>query len=189
MSRNIVVVGIEGYSASSRPEEKTLSSVLYKYINKYKDNVLDFKEIYSSNLGTVSECNDFVYARYSKDNNLLVVGKSLGGVKAYRLLKRAWDTINKYKQVAFIFVDAHSPFPTFIGSLRNLRLRWKWLRPGRVYFNVYQKESYPKGAKVKNATHQIRLYDANHWNIIRHEKTQELIDDGFKYLGAGDEGT
>lgn len=183
MDKDIVVVCIEGFSASSRPDKKTLSAVLAKYVQKHKESVFDYKEADSSSFNCVADCGDFISARCYPGTNLLLVGKSLGGVKLYRLLKRWWETIDKYNKVVCLFIDAHSPFPTFIGNFRNLKLRKKWIKPCRVYLNVYQKESYPKGAKIKRVSKGVRLFEnTNHWNIINAKETNELIEESFNYL-------
>jgi len=182
MKKNIVINCMEGYSSSVRPDEKTLSAVLEKFTKKYEKSILSFNES-NSNLSAVRKCRKFIKEHCDEKNNLFLIGKSLGGVKTHKLLKKAWSTINTYNKVVVMFIDAHSPVPTFIGDCRNLKLKKEWKVDKRIYLNVYQKSKYPRGASVKNCTVEHFLEkDVDHWNIIKHPKTKELIQNAFDFL-------
>jgi len=192
--KDIIINCIEGYSASIRPDSKTLSSVIDDYVMKYHDRIFNYNKIESAKLSSIRNSKKFIckHIKYAKDLNLFLVGKSMGGVKTYWVIKRCWKIMKQFKKVVVLFIDAHgTPINEFwrftpYGKNREIKLKKTWLDKSKIIFlNVYQHNEYPEGAKVKNdciVQYKLDSKDVNHWNIINNTVTHELIENSFRYF-------
>jgi len=181
MARKIVIVTIEGYSASLRSEGKTLSTPFNEVRAEFETAAtVVHHQFHSSDPGVVRKAACCLLAEKTEDG-LYIIGKSLGGVKAFRVYKRICNKIAQHRRVSLVLIDAHSPFPTFYGPYRKIKIKTK--HANTKVWNVYQRNKYPRGAYVQNADLNLCLVDGtDHWNIIFKEETKELYRRGFEWL-------
>jgi len=173
------VIGIEGYSASSRPEEKTISAVLLDILD---DMMLDyeFKEL-SSKRKVFRE-----FPKYLKTllpDTLVLVGKSMGGARVQKLYHKYFDEINRFKRVFVLFIDAHKPL-LLLGVTRKLNIK-KYSDKITIY-NTYQRNKYPRGASIKgDFNRNVEQFDnVDHFSIIHTTITKNLIKEGISTVIA-----
>ena len=188
MSRDIIVRCIEGYSESIKDDDKTTSSVIDKIVKKHNERICDYSITESKII--IFDYKEMIYNILLKINgvnnpNLIIIGKSMGGVNAYKLYNKMFKHFVYFNKVILFLIDAHAPLPFLIGDVKNLRVRRKWRNfENRKFINIYQKNSYPRGASLSHADidHRLNNSDVDHWNIFKHNTTVELLEDSFEYL-------
>lgn len=186
---------LEGYSASSRSEDSTISSLLKPVIfdTEFAELGIMFCELNTAKVSCVKDCAEFV--KNSKGDNLLIVGKSMGGAKTFyaykRLVKKYKEELKNKNKVALVFIDAHghpihSVNPIPFGKIRPIRIPNDWYKiTNSGFYGFYQHNKYPRGAKVCGASDCLKLYytdkngaEVNHWNIIK----QQVIWDKVRQI-------
>lgn len=186
MKKNIIIYCIEGYSAPIKDDKNTVSSVIDKIVKKYYENIVHYIIVNSKIIGFKYKKERFNILSKSLNVNqpsLVIIGKSMGGVNAFRLYKKMFNDFIRFERVSLVLIDAHAPFPFLIGNIRDLRVKRKWRMVTRAFTNIYQKRKYPKGASLYGATIDYLITDKNvtHGNIIKNHITKELIDDSFRF--------
>jgi len=200
----IIVNCIEGLSASSRDEESTLSHLTRNVIRSYMvghPGVTDIilHEVASGGKSAIDRSLIFIEQNTHSAlviPKLLLVGKSLGGVKTWWILKSHWAKLAKYK-VYCLLVDPHGPImgDDVVGSYkkgRNLSDKEAWHSYDTLRREcIYQQDHWPTGARWDGAENEKFPEGADHWNITEKGSeysglTKQKIRDGLDWL-AGEE--
>jgi hypothetical protein len=192
----MIINAITGYSASLRSNQKTLPGFLYDIIKNGKD----LPEDISTNIEQSSypKCieDSVKFVLNKSDDSLILVGKSMGGVKTWWMFYNYWKPIlKKYKKVGILFIDPHGwqAGDHHIGSygtnLKEFEILSEWVNKDNLRIScIYQHNKYPKGAilDIPEGTtniHNIKLgSSADHWNITElnsesgQRVAEELID-------------
>ncbi|MBN2440986.1 MAG: hypothetical protein JXJ04_06560 [Spirochaetales bacterium] len=124
--------------------------------------------------------------------NLLVVGKSAGGVLAWNTFKRHWGTIDDFHKVAMVLVDPHGSVTDDgnVGPYCDSQSLWwpsNW-STNKSYFrvyNIYQHTSGLTGASFpsSNVYKNIKLSgDVSHDSIPGKEDTKLLIREAVRFV-------
>ena len=135
------------------------------------------------------EVERYVDSHNSAENNLILVGKSIGGVNVFKVFENVWSHLD-YRRIVLFTVDAHwkpAGYPKNdlqIDGRAFEKLDLKWM-------NYFQKNKYPRGANAKNATENHNLtgihYEADnalvvHMNIIHYPAIKENLTSCMRWV-------
>ncbi|MBN2735593.1 MAG: hypothetical protein JXR70_01340 [Spirochaetales bacterium] len=125
--------------------------------------------------------------------NLLVVGKSAGGVRAWYAFKRNFGTLDDFNKVALVFVDPHGSAlgDGEVGTYSDDQsLTWpsSWSTNKSFFrvYNIYQHSngltgaSFPSSNVYKNI--KITGNSVSHDNIPGRQETKDLIREAVRFL-------
>ena len=207
MRHKIIVLAIEGYAASARKDEDTLSASVEKVFNwKILKGMIEEGHCH------ITEMNSFKYSCVKNiAANLMVsialsqaydkidvvcIGKSMGAAKLLhginKYIKHCLKDPRKAAQLAkvnsfnLMFIDPHGKprqewfsFKPTYGKRRDLEIPHHWWKvlPNLSISNYYQQEEYPEGAKVIGANPVVKLTDCDHWNITEHKEVIKGLKD------------
>lgn len=171
-----------GFSASIRRSKRTLSGFLYDILTDMPDiQGVRINVEYSTDSDCVGSSIRFLYSE--PDGRVLLVGKSLGAVRTWWMLKSRWAaferilSVRKGARIGVVLIDPHGiqRGDGLAGSygvgLRRMSFDPAWSRYGLSVRCIYQRNKYPKGACLdipqgaENAGN-IRLGEyADHWSV------------------------
>jgi len=136
----------------------------------------------------------------------LVIGKSLGGAKTYKMLASNASFFDDFYRNSVITVDAHEPVaPGDEGRCErwydyvyfrchssdwngHYDLAWKSAWNTMVandqigFFNMYQRDDWPRGYSFSTADYNWRIYGYDHSAIANCPYTVSLIETAVYYL-------
>ena len=202
----IIINCMEGLSASSREEEATISHlVLYLvdlFLMSYPTPVV-FNEM-GSGRTSIDESLKFIKNNFylgQQQKKLFLVGKSLGGVKTWWMMKSHWGKLRDFVKIACLTID---PYGSILGDNQvgpydhNSPLGWKEHWDKAIFenqlkiVNLYQHSKFPRGAKWPKANDYEFSKGADHWNITdlesKHSRlTRDMVTECMEWLVRGDE--
>jgi len=176
--KNLHVSSITGFSASARKKAETLPDFL-KDVFQGRDNTT-FGNVYSSDHKCIQKLITDVLTCESE--RVLIVGKSLGGVRVWWALTEYWGhfqhLLNSGTKIGAVLLDPHGwqvgdgETGSYGMRLKHLGINPEWDRPDFRIKCVYQQNKYPKGCRLGwggNAENVKLSRFANHWNITEIE--------------------
>jgi len=191
--KKLIIPYIEGYSSSSRKDEVTLSDTIKKIIKQYEnDFTIVSKEFTSFGFWKSRQVRRWITKNSNAGDNLLLVGKSMGGVKVHDITTRFFNDWKDLDKIGITIIDGHSStiqdfFKSPHGKYRGFA--WSYLWDGRMgdsleINNVYQHNKYPEGASFPTATINLDLTGQNvdHFNITHYNEVIELLKSSFDYF-------
>jgi len=187
MSKDIIVHYLEGYSASSKKNIDTISNIVGKSLEEYKDYIFKTKEFHSRII-----CNSYKKSiNYINETRkqlsmpaLYLIGKSLGAIGTLKILDKIKTSIGRYRKINVLLIDPRSflKYGTFVKEffLPDFLCNNDYIR----VCNVYQTSKGPKGISIPNANIDVRVSGSNvdHHNIVNHEITTSAIIKGMDFL-------
>jgi hypothetical protein len=188
----MLVNAIVGFSASLRKNTETLSGFLDDVICGMSDRPDEVvkQARYSSNDGCIGTSIDFI-KNHSSDR-VLLVGKSLGAVKTWWLIRERWDffegEIRHGRRFGVVLIDPHGRqmYDGIVGSygVRHMAIEFsrKWICDEMLFRCIYQRNKYPRGAMLNIGSdavnaENIRLGEhADHFDVtdMRTQAGQEV---------------
>lgn len=175
----MILNAISGFSAKLRPREKTLHEFLDLILENFPCHLNVKKNyLFSSDLNCVEDTVRFVQT--SGDNRILLVGKSLGGVRTWWSLTKYWENykrklkISADSRLGVVLLDPHGcqvgdgRVGSYGVGLDLLEYNKEWYRPDIRISVLYQRNKYPMGAHMMASNDRcvnIEVPGGNHWNI------------------------
>jgi hypothetical protein len=209
--KNILVHVYEGYSASSRKvlNKDTLRNTVkgvveknatyaysvdidkFKKVDVYKARGIRYNVIQTNSVGFFK--NWIAIHRMKKaiktlvtipsEWEILLIGKSAGGAKTIKLQK-TYKYFQKFNKIACVTIDAH--FKVLIGDKIKLpkKCKKKWSNNLCRFFNVFQRNKWPKGSSFPLANMNKQLTDKkyDHWNITSSKYAKDAIQAGIDFV-------
>lgn len=193
-----------------RKSKKTLKGFLDDVLNDMGDGKPRgiHKEVFeSTDIHCVSRAISFM--QVSPGNRYLCVGKSMGGVRVWWMLTKFWsnikhmmgvvDTGGRRPKLSVVLIDPHGnqsgdgSVGSYGVSLSELWYSAGWSMSDVRFSVVYQRNKYPKGAKlqvpsgVENVTNVRLGSGANHWNVTEIDSetgriVANLIQDEIRWV-------
>lgn len=172
---------IVGFSASIRKSQRTLDGFLSDVIGGMPDAPPVRKRVrYSTDDDCIDSSIRFLYR--GPDRRILLVGKSLGAVRTWWMLRSRWDAFERLltvrkARIGVVLVDPHGiqREDGLMGSygvrLKGMFFDPRWKRDDLAIRCLYQRNRYPKGARLdilKGADNaeNTRLGEyADHWSV------------------------
>ena len=172
-----LVITITGASASIRKRKDTLPEFIEDVIKGQPDIEPVFYNVFSSD----SDCVEKAVRRiWAWPYNILLIGKSLGGVRAWWAITHYWERfklkLDSGQKFGVVLIDPHGPQKGdkragwYGVSLQTLRMKRAWNRKDMKISCVYQRNKAPKGAHLpsnKFARNKKLNSKADHWNITQ----------------------
>ena len=192
----IAVNVIEGYTPEIKGNCLGKKVLDYLLANKI---YFEYNKTYSRNPNCIS--NSFVkIMETEKADTLLLIGKSMGAVKSYILLKIYIEMLlTRFKKIVLFMIDAHGNPRENLWFLPYGRYRSINCMPLRKYledetleiYNIYQWNKYPKGAQCKGRS--IGVIDTlghvwkcgietDHFNIFEVKEFKMMLESAIKSL-------
>jgi hypothetical protein len=183
-----IIIG--GASSSSTDDVSSIrNNVIGSTVNVKNMSIMEV-----SSLGNRSGVIDHIGAvNPSLYDSLTVIGKSLGGKRLMQAYDKLKKSVDLFKRVSLVFIDAHSPFPNYYGKYRGMEIDTAssvlYTGFGVKTWNVYQHNSKPYGCSV-NATGEIkstRVCDKNvdHFNIVNTVDVMRAISEAMNWATLG----
>ncbi len=174
----LLITTISGFSASSRKEKKTLEGFIQDVL---KDGNIDaeVRSFFSIDDDCVQRL--VLSANSTHAPKVLIVGKSLGGVRAWWALTKYWAHF-KLKlahwdtKLGVVLLDPHGcqvgdgKVGAYGKRLKKLGYLPAWLRDDVKIKVMYQRNKYPEGVGMlkKDNVENVRLSKrADHFNITQ----------------------
>jgi hypothetical protein len=176
----MILNAITGFSASMRPEEKSLGG----FISDVLKDMPDRPAIIHKNIEFSSKENcipdSIHWMNTVSGNQILLVGKSMGGVKTWWMIHHYWKNIlarfntGPTGKLGVLLIDPHGwqRGDGCVGSygleIDEMRANREWERADVRIKCLYQRNSYPKGAMLGDeydAWNTKLGKDATHWNV------------------------
>lgn len=187
----MIINAITGFSGSLRKSSESLPGFVKETFGGW-GNVLINNE-YSSD----SKCldNSLKFMKCYPLDDLLLIGKSLGGVRTWWLATKYWENLKGRLdygyRVGIVLLDPHGwqlgdgTVGSFGVGSRNLKYDKRWdpyiddpfnvlhkchvSEPSKMCIMcIYQSNKYPKGAIIEGGKNVVDIHlgkNANHWNI------------------------
>jgi hypothetical protein len=182
----IVINTISGYAASSRKKADTLAGFISDIVNRQQymsDWPLPPVEIFdyfSSHRDCINESRGSLYAGNLGSNRIQYIGKSMGGVKTWWMLTKHWEQFKRYLEdddakIGVTLIDPHGAqkgdgkigsYGTFLQKELPMHPDWK-NHPNFKIQCLYQRDKYPRGAKLAGFSPNIKLGNSNHWDVTK----------------------
>jgi len=183
----ILINCIEGLSASVRNDENTISTVVIDAVDEFVDAHPEvpvcINEV-GSTINPVDRSIQFLHNNLRwgwSRTRVLLVGKSLGGVLTWWMLRSCWRKLKAFGRISVLTVDPHGPVfgDGVVGPFMKGRpLTWKdeWLQADHLdVVNLYQHNKFPTGAFFEGASNIEFAQGADHWNITDRESPYSTI--------------
>ncbi len=185
MGKNIIIQYTEGYSASSKKDEKTLSAIVEPILADHQQYIAKQREVRSTMFFPYRKMKEWIFDKSIKNPKLFLIGKSMGAYNTIRFCNKYYkEMIKHFNAISIITIDPHAPL-FLAGKFRDLTLNKgiKSFWQTRIT-NFFQQNEYPNGASVKNVDMNVRLVEknVNHWNIIKNKRVIIDIESGLEYL-------
>ena len=194
----ILVVCVEGLSASIRSEQSTLSYLVCNEIvlfnRRYPSEPVIMREVNSSGDVDRDIIGFLIDDSWAGKGGigLMLVGKSYGAVKVWSFLEEYWSWIRDYKKIYTLLIDAHgvsfndNQFGPY-GKRKSLGFNKKWKVDHLKAVNIYQQYKYPYGARWDGAVNTEYPIGADHWSITDIESeysefTRRKVRQGLEWL-------
>lgn len=190
-------------------DEKTIT----KLYNTVKDKVPGWTRIRSVWISgtydvgkTKNEIDKLVTASGKSRSNLLLllVGKSLGGAKTYKMMYNYASSFDDFYRTAVVLIDSHEPIaPGKYGRAnrwydyvmfrrnssswrKNYDLKWqsRWDSFGSklAIYNTYQRKHWPQGYSFSAATVNTRVNNKDHFEIVQCPESEANMERAFRFL-------
>jgi len=151
-----------------------------------------YSEVHSTSIWARLLIRLFIKKNANKNKNLLLVGKSMGVVKLYRVIEDHYHLFEKYNKISFLSVDGHSRLFKDIfkgrkpyGEKRPFRYKHNWSRKKIAVFSLFQWFKFPKGAAWSNVPREDCkrvMNPTDHFKIIRDPEMFEQLDKALRFL-------
>jgi len=200
----MIINTISGFSASSRKNSDTLKGFIEDVIDeiplssgiKIINHLSSNKECIRDSLHSLMQEKQ---SHYNRDK-ILFIGKSMGGVKTWWMLVKHWKWFKKILEgyntkITVILIDPHGVCAGDgkIGSYgtwyrKVLKYDERWAEYDNFNINcIYQRNKYPRGAKLSNNMSNERIYNSNHWDVTdintpSGRQVADLIHEQMKWL-------
>ena len=186
----IVINTISGFSASSRKNSDTLSGFIQEivrrqqYMSDFPIPDIKLNSHFSTNPSCVEDSLSSLVEGtipWNIINRVQFIGKSMGGVKTWWLLKKHWDEFRKFLEeednpkIGVTLIDPHGAQPgdgkigsygTFLQKELEYDKRWDKYPNFKIQC-LYQRDKYPRGARLSGFSPNIKLNNSNHWDVTK----------------------
>lgn len=158
-------------------------------------------------IGDAKKEIDKIVRDYNKNPSellLLLVGKSMGGAKTYKMLYNHSSAFDDFYRTAVVLIDSHEPVaPGKYGRAdywydyvifrrnssswrKNYDLKWqtRWNSFGSklAIYNTYQRKEWPQGYSFSSARENTRIYNEDHFSIVECPASIQKMEKAFKFL-------
>lgn len=175
----MIVNAISGASASVR-KSKSLEPYLEHILDEFEP--MNMHCNYSNSFRRKCIDESISHINTSVGHRVLLVGKSLGAIRTWWLMKNSWQylehklSIRPHSRLGVVLIDphGHQPGDGKVGSYgilgRNLPYDDKWDRDDVKIHVAYQRNKYPRGAMINGAPktanlRHFKIDGGTHWNL------------------------
>lgn len=191
----LLLNAITGFSGSL-----SLRNNLHSFLDDIVGNSPEIKKnyLFSSSKTCVEDSIQFLYKNKKKDDNILLIGKSLGGIRTWWIIYKYFVNLKNLlvndTKLSVILLDPHGwqsgDGHTGSYGINNniLPEKEEWALYESIDITcIYQRNKYPKGAHFNNFNNIKLGSTADHWNIENIETptgklVAEYIDKTIKTL-------
>jgi hypothetical protein len=176
----MILNAISGFSASTKPEEESLSGFLTDVLNDMPDKPASIHR--NNEFSSKKTCieDSIRWMHKVQGNRIMLVGKSMGGVRTWWMVYHFWANIlarfntNPDGRLGVFLIDPHGwqLGDGVVGSygleVDSMRYRPEWSRVDVRIRCLYQRNDYPKGARLGRNDSAVNMKlgkGADHWNV------------------------